>query len=79
MRVKTRVADLQPVASVTPVWPSANWLEREVFDMFGVNFSGHPDRRRILMPDDWQVLKEVQLLQLPGQQVAVELLVILLF
>jgi NADH-quinone oxidoreductase subunit C len=54
VRVKARVADLQPVASVTPVWPSANWLEREVFDMFGVNFTGHPDRRRILMPDDWQ-------------------------
>ncbi len=54
VRVKARVADLQPVASVTPVWPSANWLEREVWDMFGVNFTGHPDRRRILMPDDWQ-------------------------
>jgi NADH/F420H2 dehydrogenase subunit C len=54
VRVKARVAELQPVASVTPVWPSANWLEREVFDMFGVNFTGHPDRRRILMPDDWQ-------------------------
>ncbi len=54
VRVKARVADQQPVASVTPVWPSANWLEREVFDMFGVNFTGHPDRRRILMPDDWQ-------------------------
>ncbi len=54
VRVKTRVGDNQPLASVTPVWPSANWLEREVFDMFGVNFTGHPDRRRILMPDDWQ-------------------------
>jgi NADH-quinone oxidoreductase subunit C len=54
VRVKTRVAADQPVASVTPVWPSANWLEREVFDMFGVNFTGHPDRRRILMPEDWQ-------------------------
>jgi NADH-quinone oxidoreductase subunit C len=54
VRVKTRVADEQPVASVTAVWPSADWLEREVFDMFGVNFTGHPDRRRILMPEDWQ-------------------------
>ena len=44
----------QPLASVTPIWPSVNWLEREVFDMFGVNFAGHPDRRRILMPEDWQ-------------------------
>jgi NADH-quinone oxidoreductase subunit C len=54
VRVKARVAEHQPIASVTPVWPAANWLEREVFDMFGVNFTGHPDRRRILMPEDWQ-------------------------
>ena len=54
VRVKTIVGDSQPLASVTPVWPSANWLEREVWDMFGVNFTGHPDRRRILMPEDWQ-------------------------
>jgi len=54
VRVKARAAEHQPVPSVTDVWPSANWLEREVFDMFGVNFTGHPDRRRILMPEDWQ-------------------------
>ncbi|HWF84280.1 MAG TPA: NADH-quinone oxidoreductase subunit C [Vicinamibacterales bacterium] len=54
VRVKTRVAENQPVPSVTDLWPAANWLEREVFDMFGVNFTGHPDRRRILMPEDWQ-------------------------
>lgn len=54
VRVKARAADLQPVPSVTGIWSGANWLEREVFDMFGVNFTGHPDRRRILMPDDWQ-------------------------
>jgi NADH-quinone oxidoreductase subunit C len=54
VRVKTMVADNQPLASATAVWPSTNWLEREVFDMFGVNFVGHPDRRRILMPEDWQ-------------------------
>jgi NADH-quinone oxidoreductase subunit C len=54
LRVKTIVAESQPLPSVTSVWPSANWLEREIYDMFGVNFAGHPDRRRILMPEDWQ-------------------------
>jgi len=54
VRLKVKVGEQQPVASVTSIWPGANWLEREVYDMFGVNFTGHPDRRRILMPDDWQ-------------------------
>jgi NADH/F420H2 dehydrogenase subunit C len=54
VRVKVKAAEHQPVPSVAALWPSANWLEREMFDMFGVNLTGHPDRRRILMPDDWQ-------------------------
>ena len=54
VRVKVRAGEQSPVPSVTGIWPAANWLEREVYDMFGVNFTGHPDRRRILMPDDWQ-------------------------
>jgi NADH-quinone oxidoreductase subunit C len=58
IRVKVRASDVQPVPSMTEVWPSANWLEREVYDMFGVNFTGHPDRRRILMPEDWQGFPE---------------------
>jgi NADH-quinone oxidoreductase subunit C len=54
VRLKVRAAESEPVPSVTSVWPAANWLEREVFDLFGVRFDGHPDLRRILMPDDWQ-------------------------
>ena len=54
VRVKVKVSDLQPLASVTGIWPAADWLEREVWDMFGLNITGHPDRRRILMPEDWQ-------------------------
>ena len=54
VRLKVRVADGEFVPTVSGVWPAANWLEREVFDMFGIVFDGHPDLRRILMPDDWQ-------------------------
>ena len=54
VRLKVKVGERTPLPSVTGIWPGANWLEREVYDMFGVNFTGHPDRRRILMPDDWQ-------------------------
>jgi len=54
IRVKVKAGEHEPVPSMTAVWPAANWLEREVYDMFGVNITGHPDRRRILMPEDWQ-------------------------
>ncbi len=54
VRVKARVADGQAVPSVAGVWAAANWLEREAYDMFGIPFAGHPDLRRILMPDEWQ-------------------------
>jgi len=55
LRLKVRVPDDdQPsVPSVTPVWPTANWQEREAYDMFGIVFEGHPDLRRLLMPKDW--------------------------
>ena len=53
--VKLRVpTDAASVPSVTPDWPTANYQEREVFDMFGVIFDGHPDMRRILMPEDYE-------------------------
>ncbi len=55
LRLKVRVAGSDPVVdSVVPVWPGANAHEREVFDLFGIRFEGHPDLRRILLPEDWE-------------------------
>ena len=54
LRVKVHAADAEAVPSVVSVWPTANWQEREVFDMFGIIFSGHPELKRILLPDEWQ-------------------------
>jgi NADH-quinone oxidoreductase subunit C len=54
VRMKTRAAEGDAVPSVSGIWAAANWLEREVWDMFGVRFAGHPDLRRILMPEEWQ-------------------------
>lgn len=54
LRVKVRVPADAVVPSVSSVWPAANWSEREAYDLFGINFSDHPDMRRILMPEDWE-------------------------
>ncbi len=55
IRLRVLLDEAEPsVESITPVWPAANFYEREVFDLFGVRFDGHPNLRRILMPDDWQ-------------------------
>jgi len=54
LRLKTQLAEGENAASVCGVWPTANWLEREAFDMFGIKFDGHPNLTRILMPDEWQ-------------------------
>ena len=55
VRLQVRLTGQDPVVdSLVPVWPGANWLEREIFDLFGVRFTGHPDLRRILLPEDWE-------------------------
>lgn len=55
VRLKVRLPGGSPaVESVTPVWPGANYFEREVFDLFGIRFNGHPYMRRLLMPEDWE-------------------------
>jgi NADH-quinone oxidoreductase subunit C len=54
LRLKVHAAENERVPSVQGIWSTANWMEREVFDMFGVVFEGHPDLKRILLPDEWQ-------------------------
>ncbi len=55
IRLRVMLDEADPtVDSITPVWPGANFFEREVFDLFGIRFDGHPDLRRIMMPDDWK-------------------------
>jgi NADH-quinone oxidoreductase subunit C len=55
VRLRTSVSTEQPIVdSMVPVWGGANWLEREVFDLFGIQFNGHPDLRRILLPEEFE-------------------------
>jgi len=54
LRVKVQLGDGESVSSVESVWPTANWLEREVYDMFGIVFEGHPNLKRLLLPEEWQ-------------------------
>ena len=54
LRIKCALAESASIDSVTGIWRGANWYEREVFDLFGIVFDGHPNLTRILMPDDWQ-------------------------
>ena len=54
LRLKAGCDDGEPIPSLVPLWNGANWLEREVYDMFGIIFEGHPNLRRLLLPDDWE-------------------------
>ncbi len=55
LRLRVRLPGESPaIESVMPVWPTANWHEREIFDLFGIRFEGHPNLRRMLLPDDWE-------------------------
>jgi NADH-quinone oxidoreductase subunit C len=71
LRIKAPVTEGDcTIDSLTSLWNSANWLEREVFDLFGIVFTGHPDLRRILMTDDWvgHPLRKDYPLQGPGRE-----------
>ena len=54
LRLKIPIAETERPASLVEIWPTADWLEREIFDMFGIVFAGHPGLKRILLPDEWQ-------------------------
>jgi NADH-quinone oxidoreductase subunit C len=55
IRLKVLLDDADPaIESLVPIWPAANYYEREVFDLFGIRFEGHPNLRRIMMPDEWK-------------------------
>ncbi len=76
IRVKTQIADGESLPSSVPIWATANWLEREVFDMFGIKFDGHPDMKRILLPDGWKghpLRKDYGILQQDNEWVQINL------
>jgi NADH-quinone oxidoreductase subunit C len=76
IRVKTLIVDGETLPSSVPIWTTANWLEREVFDMFGIKFDGHPDMKRILLPDGWKghpLRKDYGILQQDNEWVQINL------
>lgn len=76
VRVKTQIKDGDSVRTAVEIWPTANWLEREVYDMFGITFDGHPDLKRILLPDGWKghpLRKDYPILQQDKEWVQINL------
>jgi len=76
IRIKTQIADGESLPSSVPIWATADWLEREVFDMFGIKFDGHPDLKRILLPDGWKghpLRKDYGILQQDSEWVQINL------
>jgi NADH-quinone oxidoreductase subunit C len=76
IRVKTHLADGEAVPTAVPIWSTANWLERECYDMFGIRFEGHPDLKRILLPEGWQghpLRKDYGIIQQDQQWVQINL------
>jgi NADH-quinone oxidoreductase subunit C len=76
IRVKTQILDGATLPSSIPIWPGANWLEREVYDMFGIKFDGHPDMKRILLPEGWKghpLRKDYGILQQDNEWVQINL------
>ena len=76
VRVKTQIKDGESLRTAVEIWETANWLEREVFDMFGITFDGHPDLKRILLPDGWKgypLRKDYPILQQDQEWVQINL------
>jgi NADH-quinone oxidoreductase subunit C len=76
IRVKTQIAEGESLPSSVPLWATCNWLEREVYDMFGIKFDGHPDLKRILLPDGWKgypLRKDYGILQQDNEWVQINL------
>jgi NADH-quinone oxidoreductase subunit C len=76
IRVTAQILDGDSVPSSVSIWPGANWLEREVYDMFGIKFDGHPDMKRILLPDGWKghpLRKDYGILQQDSEWVQINL------
>jgi NADH-quinone oxidoreductase subunit C len=76
VRIKTQIKDGEHLRTAVEIWETANWLEREVFDMFGIEFEGHPDLKRILLPDGWKghpLRKDYPILQQDQEWVKINL------